>query len=270
MKNTSQAPDFQLSEASRAPAHLPPLLPQLKANSALFLDFDGTLADIASQPELVDVPDGMNALLQSLFTQLGGALAIVTGRRLSDIDAFLSPLQLPHQLPVAAEHGAYQRFDDGRMVHFAEPDLQEISKVALGLAALHGGLRVEIKSTAVALHYRHAPELESLCLEALAEAVKRTPNVELMQGKCVLEVKLSGISKGSAIDIYMRHAPFAGRVPVFAGDDTTDEAGFAAVQAMGGDGIKIGEGISLANHRCISPAVFRAWLKISATSLAAS
>lgn len=264
MTNTSQASDFQLPEASRTASALASLLPQLKANSALFLDFDGTLADIASQPELVEIPVGMNGLLQNLFDQLGGALAIVTGRRLVDIDGFLNPLLLP----VAAEHGAYQRFDDGRMVHFAEPDLQDISKVAMGLAALHAGLRVELKSTAVALHYRHAPELESLCLEALAEAVKRTPNVELMQGKCVLEVKLAGISKGSAIDIYMRHAPFAGRVPIFAGDDTTDEAGFAAVQAMGGDGIKIGEGISLASHRCVSPTMFLAWLKTSAASLA--
>ena len=266
MTNTSTAPDFPLSQAAGAAFDLPPLLPQLKASSALFLDFDGTLADIASQPELAHVPPGINTLLQALFDQLGGALAIVTGRRLVDIDGFLSP----QQLPTAAEHGAYQRFHDGRMVHFAEPDLQHVSKVALGLAALHAGLRVELKTTAVALHYRHAPELESLCLEALAEAVKRTPNVELMQGKCVLEVKLAGISKGSAIDIYMRHAPFAGRVPIFAGDDTTDEAGFAAVQAMGGDGIKIGEGISLANHRCLSPLVFRAWLKTSAASLAAA
>ena len=266
MTNTSQASDFHLPEASRIPSDPAPLLPQLKADSALFLDFDGTLADIASQPELAHIPAGMNTLLQALFNQLGGALAIVTGRRLIDIDGFLSPVQLP----TAAEHGAYQRFDDGRMVYFAEPDLQDISKVALGLAALHTGLRVELKSTAVALHYRHAPELESLCLEALAEAVKRTANVELMQGKCVLEVKLAGISKGSAINSYMSHAPFAGRIPIFAGDDTTDEAGFAAVQAMGGDGIKIGEGLSLANHRCISPKVFRSWLTTSASNLAAT
>ncbi|MES2943269.1 MAG: trehalose-phosphatase, partial [Pseudomonadota bacterium] len=135
------------------------------------------------------------------------------------------------------------------------------------LQARHPGLQVELKSSAISLHYRLAPQLESLCMEAMTEAVRRTPNVELMRGKAVLDIKPAGISKGSAIEAFMKQAPFAGRMPVFAGDDTTDEAGFAAVQAAGGEGIKIGGGPSLARQRCASPAAFRTWLRTALKGL---
>lgn len=233
--------------------------------TALFLDFDGTLVDIAPQPDLVAVPAGLIDLLGRLFENLGGALAIVSGRPLGEIDHFLSPLILP----AAAEHGAVQRTASQSVRHHAVPDLHDIRRVALALAAEHTGLNVEIKSAAVAVHYRHAPALENLCLEALAEAVKRTAGVDLMQGKFVFEVKPSGISKGSAIEAFMAQPPFAGRAALFAGDDTTDEAGFAAVQAMGGQAIKIGEGVSLAAHRCASPALLRQWLKTTSERLTA-
>jgi trehalose 6-phosphate phosphatase len=240
-------------------------LPVAGPQSALFLDFDGTLVDIAPQPDLVVVPDGLLALLGRLSDQLGGALAIVSGRPLGEIDHFLSPLILP----AAAEHGAVQRFDPHSVQSHAVPDLHDVRRVALALAAEHSGLSVEIKSAAVAVHYRHAPALENICLEELAEAVKRTAGVELMQGKFVFEVKPSGISKGSAIAAFMSQPPFAGRSAFFAGDDTTDEAGFAAVQAMGGQGIKIGAGPSLARYRCASPALLRQWLKTTSERLTA-
>ena len=127
---------------------------------------------------------------------------------------------------------------------------------------------MEIKSAAVALHYRQAPELEDLCLQTLAEAIKLAPGVELMHGKCVFEAKPSGVSKGSAIEIFMSQPPFAGRLPWFAGDDTTDEAGFSAVQAMGGAAIKVGDGLSLAVYHCQSPAMLRQWLQSSLEALA--
>ncbi|MCY1166130.1 MAG: trehalose-phosphatase [Pseudomonadota bacterium] len=234
-----------------------PALPAVTQQTALFLDFDGTLVEIASQPELVQVPKNLVDTLRHLAGRLDGALAIVSGRRLADLDGFLAPLLLP----AAAEHGAVQRLSSDRTVHLATPDLHDIARVALALAAQHAGLHVEIKSAAIALHYRHAPGLETLCLETMAEAVKRTPGVDLMQGKCVVEIKPAGVSKGTAIQSFMSLPPFAGRVPVFAGDDTTDEAGFAAVQAMGGQGIKVGAGDSLAEHRCASPARLRQWLQ---------
>ncbi|MDB5889366.1 MAG: otsB [Polaromonas sp.] len=249
-----------------APSSFPPdrtVLPVLTAQTALFLDFDGTLADIATEPELVVVPDDLIGLLEQLSIRLDGALALVSGRKITDLDGFLSPLRLP----TAAEHGAQQRMPSGDMLSLAAPPLHEVIRVAQALASQHTGLRVEIKSAAVAVHYRHAPELETFCLQALAEIVKITPGVELMQGKCVFEVKPSGISKGSAMQLFMSAPPFSGRLPLFAGDDTTDEAGFAAVQAMGGAAIKVGEGISLAVYRCASPAQLRQWLRSSLQAL---
>lgn len=234
-----------------------PALPQLGSTAALFLDFDGTLVDIAEQPELVQVPIDLGSILQQLVASLNGALAIVSGRGLIDLDHFLSPLVLP----LAAEHGSVQRFADGHITQLATPDLRDVKRVALALAGLHPGLRVEIKSAAVALHYRHAPTLEVLCIEEMAEVVKRTPGVELMKGKCVIEIKASGVSKGTAIQDFMTQPPFVGRLPLFAGDDTTDESAFAAVQAMGGAGIKVGHGDSLARFRCSSPAALRHWLQ---------
>ena len=232
-------------------------LPVITGRIALFLDFDGTLVDIAQQPELVSVPSDLVRILSQLSARLSGALAIVSGRSLSELDLFLKPLVLP----VAAEHGAVQRLPGGLRVNAKPPDLQEISQVALALMVRHTRLRVEIKSASVALHYRQAPELEMLCLDAMEEAVKHTVGVELLKGKCVFEIKMTGVSKGMAINTFMTQTPFRGRTPVFAGDDTTDEAGFLAVQALGGQGIKVGEGISLADLRCPNPTSLREWLQ---------
>ncbi|MES2415221.1 MAG: trehalose-phosphatase [Pseudomonadota bacterium] len=234
-------------------------LPRITADTALFLDFDGTLVDIAAQPDLVQVPDSLPALLLDLKNALGGALAIVTGRKLTDIDAFLAPLVLP----AAAEHGAQLRLEGGKPSSISTPNLSEVSRVAQALVAQHAGLKVEIKMAAVAVHYRQAPELATLCLEAMAEAVKRSPGLELLQGKCVIDIKAAGSSKGSAIISLMGKQPFVGRVPLFVGDDTTDEAGFAAVQDIGGEGLKVGAGQTLASHRCSDPEAVRQWLMAS-------
>jgi len=240
--------------SSRLP--LPGPLPTIGAQTALFLDFDGTLADLAPEPDAVQLVSGVIPALLRISGQLGGALAIVSGRRLADLDGFLAPLQLP----LATEHGAQRRDVQGRVLSFAEPDLSGLARSATEFAAQHDGLRVEIKQAAVALHYRHAPELEALCLQVMQEAANRTPGVELLSGKYVFEVKPANVSKGSAIRAFMNEAPFSGRLPLFAGDDTTDEAGFAAVQSLGGEGIKVGEGPTLAHHRCASPDALREWL----------
>lgn len=237
-------------------AHLPTLDAR---KSALFLDFDGTLAELAPQPEAVHVPDELIALLSQLSVALDGALAMVSGRRLSDLDTFLAPLHLP----AAAEHGAECRLASGERHSGPRPPLGHVLRVAQALADQHAGLRMERKSAALALHYRHAPELEALCLAAMSKAVLRSPGLELLHGKCVLEAKPAGVDKGRAIAAFMAEPPFAGRLPVFAGDDTTDEAGFAWVQAAGGEGVKVGSGLSLAHHRCPDPLALRDWLAAS-------
>lgn len=232
---------------------LPPLL---MADTALFLDFDGTLADIAPRPQDVVVPPELIAVLQGLVERLEGALAIVSGRRLADLDHFLAPLTLP----AAAEHGALRRLATGRLTESRPPDLGYVTVVAEDLLSHYPGLHMERKTSSVALHYRQQPSLEQTCLAAMAEACDRTPGTELLRGKCVVEVKPLGVDKGQALACFMKEPPFAGRTPWFAGDDLTDESGFVWVQRVGGAAIKVGEGASAARHRLGSPAQLRRWL----------
>ena len=248
----------QVPAPAQDPSTSPPKLsaPTITAKTALFLDFDGTLIDIAPHYDQVQVPPDLHRLLEQLFQHLDGALAIVSGRSLLALDAYLAPLKLP----LAAEHRAVCRFADGQLAAVTSPDLHDVIRVASALAAQHPRLQLEIKTHAVALHYRQAPDLQAMCLGAMTDAAKRTPGVELLHGKFVLEVIPAGITKGTAIQALMQQPPFIGRVPLFAGDDITDESGFAAVQAVGGDTIKIGTGLSRARHRFADPVTFRQWL----------
>ncbi len=238
--------------------------PPLTSRDALFLDFDGTLADIAPQPDAVQLAPGLAQDLQALHRALDGALAIVTGRTQADIDRFLSPLGLP----LACEHGAHWRLPGAAGATAAALELGPVLQAMAGLAQRHPELLVERKSAGAALHYRQAPQLQALCHEVLARAVAQVPGAELMAGKCVYEVKPAGASKGQAIAHFLRQPPFAGRVPLFFGDDVTDEAGFAAAQAAGGVGVKVGAGESVAQARVDSPAAVRAWLHQGARHLA--
>jgi trehalose 6-phosphate phosphatase len=230
--------------------------PPLPLDAALFLDFDGTLVAIAQTPEAIEVPPTLIALLDTLHTQLSGALAVVSGRQIDTLDRFLAPLRLP----AAGEHGVQRRDAAGNMLEQQPPELGEVLDIANALAGRHPGLLVERKHAAIALHYRLAPELESVCREALVAAIAEQPMLELLHGKSVFEVKPAGINKGVAIDAFMREPPFAGRVPVFAGDDTTDESGFGVVQARGGIAVKVGTGPSQAHHRLESPHAVAQWL----------
>ena len=137
----------------------PEKLPRITPRTALFLDFDGTLVELAAQPELVRVPAGLVGTLASLSAQLGGALALVSGRGLTDLDGFMAPLRLP----AAGEHGALRRTAAGRSVSVPAADMQRVLQAAQSLLQRHAGLRLERKSLALSLHYRHAPELEALC-----------------------------------------------------------------------------------------------------------
>ena len=140
------------------------------------------------------------------------------------------------------------------------PGLDRAVAAAQHLVSRHAGLLLEIKQTSMALHFRLAPSLEALCVETLARSFDKTSGLQLLRGKAVIEVKSVGVNKGLAIQAFMNEAPFAGRLPVFAGDDVTDEAGFAVVQRLGGAGIKVGAGTSCALHRCDNPETLRAWL----------
>jgi trehalose 6-phosphate phosphatase len=236
----------------------PPLQapPPLSADAALFLDFDGTLVALAETPEAIEVPTGLVGLLTDLHTWLGGAVAIVSGRQIDMLDRFLAPLRLPS----GGEHGVQRRDAQGKMREEPPPDLTHVLDVCNRLAGEYPDLLVERKHAAVALHYRRAPKLESLCQRVLADLVTPWPALELLHGKSVFEVKPAGINKGVAIAAFMQEAPFAGRTPFFAGDDTTDETGFAVVQPQGGVAIKVGSGDTLAQHRLESPKAVFEWL----------
>lgn len=229
----------------------------LDQSTALFLDFDGTLVDIADQPHGVEVPANLVATLAALKDYLGGAVAVISGRPISQIDAFLAPLQLP----VAGVHGTERRRATGELHLLPTHSLDRIEQAARALASQHSGLLVEGKRGSIALHYRQAPELQELCLATLQAAVQESPGVTLLQGKMVVEAKPSGASKGGAIEEFMREPPFAGRTPLFVGDDITDEVGFSSVQRMGGLGVKVGEGSSVAWQRIATPEQFRQQLQ---------
>jgi len=225
----------------------------LYPSCALFLDFDGTMVDIAPQPSAVHVPEPLIAVLQGLHEYLQGAIAVISGRPIAQIDDFLRPLRLP----VAGVHGTERRGRDGHLHLLHAQPLDHVEEAACLLAAQNPGLLVENKRGSLALHYRQRPELEQLCLQAMEKAVAESPGITLLRGKMVVEAKPGGASKGHAIEAFLEEQPFAGRTPVFIGDDVTDEAGFSTVQRLGGLGIKVGEGATCASQRLADPQALR-------------
>jgi len=225
---------------------------------AYFLDFDGTLVDIAETPEAVAVGARLRDTLAALAAATCGAVALVSGRSLADLDRLVAPLRLP----AAGLHGLELRAAaDGAALAASPQPLTAGERAALSaLPARHSGVLVEDKGAAVALHFRRAAAAEDDCL-ALAQAlVSAAPGRSLLRGKMVVEVKLARSDKGEAVRRLMRQPPFAGRRPVFLGDDATDEDGFAATLALGGLAVRVGAGESRATCRLPGPAAALAWL----------
>jgi trehalose 6-phosphate phosphatase len=225
----------------------------LYPSCALFLDFDGTMVDLAPQPNAVHVPEPLITVLQDLQGYLQGAVAVISGRPIAQLDEYLHPLRLA----VAGVHGAERRDRDGTLHLLNTHPLDHVEEAARALASQHPGLLVENKRGSLALHYRQSPELETLCVAAMQQAVQESPGLTLLRGKMVVEAKPGGASKGKAIEDFMAEAPFTGRTPVFIGDDITDEVGFSTVQRLGGLGIKVGEGATVAWRRLADPAALR-------------
>lgn len=222
---------------------------------ALFLDFDGTLVELAERPSLVQVPQDLPALLASVSAVVGEALAIVSGRRLASIDALLAPMRFSG----AGLHGVELRTDPREAAPPLDPALDG---AAQWLAARIEGdtvLWLEDKGAALALHYRGAPERAADAERLLSEAVDGL-DVDVIAGKYIFEARPRGVHKGGALRALMQRPPFAGRRPVYVGDDATDEDGIRAAQQLGGLGIKVGEGASDAAGRLDDPAAVRAWL----------
>ena len=235
-------------------------MPPFSRDWAFFLDLDGTLLEIAETPDAVGIGPDEKRLVEKLVAGAGGAVAVISGRALARIDQILAPLVLP----AAGQHGAERRDAKG-VRHRHRFPANVLRPVAVGIrsfAAQHQGLVFEDKGASVALHYRKAPQLARAAQAAVRDAAGPLgEQVEVQDGKMVVELKPAGCDKGKAITQFMQEAPFAGRQPVFIGDDVTDEFGFRVVNAMGGHSIKVGEGPSVARWRLENPASTRAWLQ---------
>jgi trehalose 6-phosphate phosphatase len=231
-----------------------PTLPP-PARSALLLDLDGTLLDIAPTPDSVVVPPGLIAALRGLRARLGDAVAVITGRPVEQVDALLDAV--PYA--VSGEHGSATRFAPG-----AAPTHENLPSVPTGwreqaerIAAGHPGLLLEQKARGFGLHYRAVPALGPKIHDALAALVAGSQDFALLQGHKLWEVRPRGVHKGTAVAALMARPPFAGRLPIFIGDDVTDEDAIAVAEAMGGVGLRVADAFT-------DPAGVRAWLAAAA------
>jgi trehalose 6-phosphate phosphatase len=227
-----------------------------EAGWALFLDFDGTLVEIAERPDAVVVPADLGQTLQRLHDRLGGAIALVTGRSIAVIDGFLAP----DRFDVAGLHGAEYRLAGGLFPCRPEdhPDLRRAIEELEERFAAEPGVLIEDKGCSVALHWRLAPEAGDLASDTIREMAEALGSgYRLQLGKAVAEVLPARASKGGIIRHFLTQAPYCGRRPIFIGDDLTDEQAFESVDALGGVSIRIGPGPTRARYRVEAPAVLR-------------
>jgi len=214
-------------------------LPKGQGNWAIFLDIDGTLLEIAEHPDLVNPTPRLIELLARLYDVIGGAIALISGRPIADIDKLFGPLQVP----VAGLHGLERRDAAGKLHRYNFNDFQitKIKEKLTEFARENSGIFVEDKGPAVALHFRGAPELEARIEDHIRQLTPLLePDFQVVSGKMVFEIKPLGSNKGTAISAFMQELPFEGRQPVFVGDDVTDEDGFEVVNRLGGHSIGVG------------------------------
>lgn len=228
-------------------------------DASLFIDFDGTLVEIAERPDAVVVDEPLRDLLGALAESLPGRVTLVSGRSVEQLDGFIGPLAA--ELAIAGSHGTEHRWPDGRVDAPERPaSLDRAERALLDFAARHEGVVIEPKSYGVGLHYRLAPAREEQALE-LAGALAQEHGLGLQPGKMMVELKVAAGDKGSAIRAFMAEPPMAGTRPLFLGDDLTDEPGFAAAADLGGAGVLVGPGRET-EARYVLPdvAAARAWL----------
>jgi trehalose 6-phosphate phosphatase len=215
------------------------LVPHL-SQTAVLLDIDGTLLELKPTPREVFVPEGLSATLNGLREKTSGAMALVSGRSLNDIDLIFAP----DQFPAVGGHGAEMRLgssDEAVAVH-APPLDKELKRRLATIAKLSPGILLEDKGYSLALHYRLAPHAEKAIYEAVSLIRADLPNapIEVLPGKCVCEIKHSGFTKASGVRELMTHEPFKGRRPLFIGDDITDETVFAIMPDFDGLAFSVG------------------------------
>ncbi|MGE5469691.1 MAG: trehalose-phosphatase [Bacteroidota bacterium] len=233
--------------------------PLARSNWAYFLDFDGTLVELAVTPDAIHVDPLLPALLADLHRRCAGAVALVSGRALADLDRHIAIADLPK----AGQHGMERRDASGRLWRHALPPhaKQAIRAKLVDMLEQQPGLLLEDKGLTLALHYRQAPELGEQLRHLLELLVAEADaGLTVQAGKCVVEVRPAGIDKGTAVREYLAEPPFQGRRPVFVGDDRSDEHAFVAVNELGGVSVGVGSGSLSARYRLADVSAVRAWL----------
>ena len=236
----SKEKDTGQQDQSLEAVPVPHLLAPLLSSTAILLDIDGTLLDLMPTPREVWVPPGLSRTLNGLLERTSGALALVSGRSLNDIDLIFAP----EQFPAVGGHGAEMRLSaDSEAVAVHAPPLdKELKRRLATIAKLSPGILLEDKGYSLALHYRLAPHAEKAIYEAVSLVRADLPNapIEVLPGKCVCEIKHSGFTKATGVRELMTHEPFKGRKPLFIGDDVTDESVFAILPDFDGVGFSVG------------------------------
>ena len=230
------------------------------SETAILLDIDGTLLDLAPTPREVWVPPGLATTLHRLLQKTSGALALVSGRSLNDIDLIFAP----ELFPAVGGHGAEMRIstDNEAVATHAPPMDKELKGRLAAIAKLSPGILLEDKGYSLALHYRLAPHAEKAIYEAVSLIRAELPNapIEVLPGKCVCEIKHSGFNKASGVLELMTHEPFKGRRPIFIGDDVTDESVFAILPDLRGLAFSVGRRAQGVDHHFDEPRDVREWL----------
>lgn len=227
---------------------------------AILLDVDGTLLDIAPTPQQVVVPPELPDILARVRERLGGALAVVSGRMVSEIDSFFAPLRLV----AIGGHGAEMRpvADGPTLAGRATPLDTEFKQRLIDVAGRHPGVLIEDKGYSLALHYRQAPKQGVALIHDVKHAHQAwgDQSIELLSGKAVLELKFAGFNKGSAVRQLMTYPPFTRRAPIFVGDDRTDEDAFRVMPEFNGQAMSVGRKLPGIDKYFESPADVRLWL----------
>lgn len=236
---------------------------------AYFFDIDGTLVDIADTPSDVRWGPDLSRLVTALYHSSGGAVALMSGRAIADIDRLFPEVRLP----AAGQHGVERRDRAGRVSRHTFPSagLDQVRTRLADAVARHPRLLLEDKGLSLALHYRRAPRLGGYAHHLLRSMLTLVgAEYCLLTGKRVVEMKPAGRDKGTAVLEFLQEEPFRGRVPVFVGDDVTDEYGFAVVNHLNGYSIKVGRGSTVARWRLPTVRDVLAWLERGDTVRAAS
>jgi len=252
---SGEAPVEAVPPPSAIVSREPPLL-DLSAH-ALFLDFDGTFVDFAPVPEAIKLRIGSREMLERLSRRLSGALAIVSGRRIVDIDRFLAPLELP----ASGVHGQEFRPAPGDLrVRPATPEFDVARRRLSAALQADDPLLIEDKGGSLVVHYRLRPELRGRAKGLASAAISGLDDLYVVEGHFIFEIRQRGITKAIAIELFASQPPFRKRIPVFVGDDTTDEDGLRAAEKAGGFGVKVGPGHTQARYCLHDVSAVHAWL----------